>query len=344
MSDNAQSVKDWRQPTIKEIARVAKVGTATVDRVINGRGGVREPTRKKVLDAMGMLANGPQSASLAKPHKIAFICDSGVSFNTSLENAIQRCKTIPVGFECSFGAIETKDVEPVRFAQLIERTAAEAVGLILIAREELIINRAIKAVSARGVPVVCVTTDLPSSKRIAYVGSDQVSAGATAAYLMGRTIGACSGQILVVSSAPYRCQEERELGFRRVIRSEFSHLNVVERVHSNDDVEYTQNSIRNYIAEHESPIGIYNVAGGNLGIARALADEGLKGKVTFIGHELNTNSRMLLETGAMDFVMGHDLDQEVTQSIQLIHAQLEQRVLPDFTPSRVLVFTKYNCN
>jgi LacI family transcriptional regulator len=140
-----------------------------------------------------------------------------------------------------------------------------------------------------------------------YVGSDQASAGATAAYLMGRVIGERRGKILPVISAPYRCQEERELGFRRVLRSEFTHLDVDERVNSNDQIEHSYQSVRKYIEEHGPPVGIYNVAAGNLGIARALHDEGLQGKVVFIGHELNANSRMLLESGGMDFVVGHDL-------------------------------------
>lgn len=344
MSDPVESLKPWRQPTIKEIARVARVGTATVDRVLNTRGGVRESTRKKVFDAIDLLTRSPQGSDLGKPREIAVLCDSGISFNKALENALGRCRAIPSSMKCTYTAIETKAVEPVRFAQLIERQAAHASGLVIVAREELMINRAVKAVSLRGVPVVCITTDLPNSKRLAYVGSDQVSAGATAAYLMGRTLGERSGQVLVVSSAPFRCQEERELGFRRVVRNHFSNLNVVERVNSNDETEHTIRSIRAHLAEHQAPIGIYNVAGGNLGIALALEEAGLKGKVIFIGHELNTNSRMLLETDGMDFVIGHDLDRELELGLGLIQAHLERRALPEINPSRILIFTKYNCN
>lgn len=346
MLDTVQSTKPWRQPTIKEIAEVAKVGTATVDRVLNGRTGVREATRKKVFAAIELLSKEPQTPELSQQHKIVFICESGIEFNQSLENAVNHSQSMSAfsDFQCTFIAIETRDVDPVRFAQLIERTATDISGLIIVAREDLTINRAIKSVATRGVSVVCITTDLPNSKRLAYVGSDQVSAGATAAYLMGQSTAERSGQILLVSSAPYRCQEERELGFRRVLRSEFSHLDVVERVHSNDDTEHTYQGLRKYLAEHDAPIGIYNVAGGNPGISRALEEANLKGKVVFIGHELNTSSRMLLETDAMDFVISHDIEQEVAQSIQIIHAHLEQREPPEISPGRVLVFTKYNCN
>jgi LacI family transcriptional regulator len=335
-----------RGPTIPEIARTSGVGTATVDRVLNARGGVREATRRKVLDALAKLttpddAGRKEGQSLQR--KIAFLSDSGVSFNRSLKEAMEDYSGSHANVACTFAAIPTPEFNAIQFAQLIERTAENADGLVVVAREDLMINRAIRAVTGRGVPVVCGTTDLPGSSRIAYVGSDQASAGATAAYLMGRVIGERRGKILLVISAPYRCQEERELGFRRVLRSEFTHLDVDERVNSNDQIEHSYQSVRKYIEEHGPPVGIYNVAAGNLGIARALHDEGLQGKVVFIGHELNANSRMLLESGGMDFVVGHDLDREMALSIEVIQAHLEKKSLPG-TMTKVRIYTKYSCN
>jgi LacI family transcriptional regulator len=343
-SSEARPEQRRRGPTILEIARASGVGTATVDRVLNGRDGVREVTRKKVLDALAALSNDGQREAVSVHRRIAFLTESGVSFNRSLQEAVADYGRARDDVDCTFTAIQTADIEPVKFAQLIERTAEEADGLVIVAREDLMINRAIRAIRGRGVPVVCVTTDLPNSDRIAYVGSDQTGAGATAAYLMGRVLGERTGKILLVISAPYRGQEERELGFRRVLRSEFTHLDVEERVNSRDQVEYSYQSVRKYIQEHGPPVGIYNVAGGNLGIARALQDEGLQGKVVFIGHELNANSRMLLESGGMDFVVGHDLDREVALSVEAISAYLDGRPVSHTTQTKVRIYTKYSCN
>jgi len=56
----------------------------------------------------------------------------------------------------------------------------------------------------------------------------------------------------------------------------------------------------NVTETHGPPIGIYNVAGGNVGIGKALEAHNLLGKTVFIGHEINPNSRMLLESDHMD--------------------------------------------
>lgn len=333
----------WRGPTIAEIARASGVGTATVDRVLNGRSRVREATRRKVLDTLSALSRDPATAPSSPRRLIAFIVESGISFNEALREAVAVLARDSPTVQCSITAIQTGEADPARFAQHLERAAGAADGLVVVAREDLTVNRAVRALTLRGVPVICLTTDLPSSGRLAYVGSDQASAGATAAYLIGRVLGARSGRILLVMSAPYRAQEERELGFRRVLRADFPGLVVEERLNSHDDVERSYENLRKYLQEHEPPLGIYNVAGGNRGIARALREAGLAGQVLFVGHEMTANSRILLESGAMDFVIGHDFDREVAQSVALIEAHLEGHpAAPSTTPVRI--YTKYNCS
>lgn len=339
-----RSERGWRGPTIAEIARESGVGTATVDRVLNGRDSVREVTRKKVLAAFERLGGGATEKTEQPRRRIAFLSDSGSSFNRTLEVAVQEYCRSAGTVDCAFTGVATFKVDPVKFANLIERTAEEWDGLVVVAREDLMINRAIRNVIARRVPVVCLTTDLPASGRAAYVGSDQTGAGATAAYLMGQVVGSRAGKILLIYSAPYRCQEERELGFRRVLRSEFAHLDVDARVNSKDDTDFVYRNVVRYIEDHGAPAGIYNVAAGNVGIGRALKEFDLHGKVVFIGHELNVNSRMLLETGVMNFAIGHDVGAEVAQAIELVGSHLDKRPVSGPAPTKVRIYTKYSCN
>lgn len=334
----------WRGPTIAEIAQESRVGTATVDRVVNGRSNVREATRQKVLSALERLKHPKTASSHPSVKRIAFLSDSGDSFNKTLESAVVDYAAANLGIDCTFTAITTSKVDPVKFANLIERTAGEVDGLVIVAREDLIINRAIRNVVSRKTPVVCLTTDLPTSGRHTYVGSDATSAGSAAAYLMGHVVGNREGKILLVYSAPYRAQEEREMGFRRVLRSEFPKLTVDERVNSNDDTEYVYQNVVRYIEEHGEPAGIYNVAGGNVGIGKAIQQFNLTGKTVFIGHELNPNSRQLLETGLMNFVIGHDVLSEVESAAHHVVALLEKKEPKIALLSRVRIYTKYSCN
>ncbi len=116
---------------------------------------------------------------------------------------------------------------------------------------------------ARKVPVIRLTTDLQGKGRQAFIGSDPTSDRSTAAYLMRQVIGV---------------REERELGFRRVLRSEFPKLSVDERVNSDDDSEFVYRNVVRYIEDHGAPAGVLNVAGGNIGISKAINEFGLAGK------------------------------------------------------------------
>ena len=334
---------NWRGPTIYEIADASGVGTATVDRVLNGRTGVREVTRQRVLQTIDRLSKPKFDALERKARRIAVIADSGASFNKTLQEAVAKLGPLNPDFELTFDSATTADVKPVQLAQLIERTAQDSDGIVLVAREDMMISRAIRAVVARNVPVICITTDIPGSNRTAYVGNDQANNGSCAAYLMGRTLKHLSGNILLVVSAAYRAQAEREMGFRSVLRSGFPNLKVDERVNSADDYDTSYSNIRRYIADHGAPLGIYNVAAGNLGIAAALKEEGLKGSVVFIGHELNTNSRMLLETDGMDYVIAHDVDTEVAMAFDLFRKYFDGTNHADIGKTPVRIYTKYNC-
>ena len=332
----------WRGPSIAEVAAAARVGTATVDRVFNGRTGVRPDTRRRVLEAYAALNRQAVRDEAQAPLRIAFITEAGSSFNNALGAAVAAHADPAV--VCSFHAVSASDVKPIGFGQTIERFAQSSQGLVVVARENLTINRAIRSAVARGVPVVCLTTDLPNSNRTCYVGSDQITAGAQAALLMGRMLRGQAGEIVLVISSRYRSQEERERGFRRVLRSDFPGLRVVERVNSNDELEFSYSSVAKYVAERGPPLGVYNVSGGNEGIARALREARLRDRVVFIGHELDHASRTLLENDDMHFAIGHDFGREIALSVSLIVAATQNQPVQPIYRTSVLIYTKFNCS
>ena len=91
--------RPWRGPTIGEIAKASRVGTATVDRVLNGRDSVRETTRMKVLAALAHLSGGAEPGGEAPRRRISFVCDSGVSFNRTLqEECLDNVEKTPRAF------------------------------------------------------------------------------------------------------------------------------------------------------------------------------------------------------------------------------------------------------
>lgn len=336
MSDNA----GWRGPRIAEIAKRAGVGSATVDRVLNNRGGVRGNTRDKVIAVLDQLQIPLRSFSVPA-RKIGVISEAGRGFNRALKAAVERVDARMDNVDITFDGITSSDFDAIRFGQQIERFARGVEGLMVVAREDMTVNRALRSVAAKK-PIVCLTTDLPNSQRSAYVGNDQVSAGSTAAHLMGKFLPTRPSDVLLVISAPYRVQQEREAGFRQVLRTSFPHLRIVERAQSNDDSIVSYEYLMSYLKKHEAPGGIYNVAGGSPGIGRAIREAGLRERVLFIGHELNDATREMLEDGVMDVVIGHDVEREVVMAASYLAAALAGQEAPIPLPSSVLIHMRYN--
>ena len=214
-------------------------------------------------------------------------------------------------------------------------------GLIVVSTENSTVNEIVNQYTLDNKPVVTLTTDLSRTNRQAYVGNDQVAAGSTAATLLTSLIRDKKGPILMIISQPFRCQQERELGFKKILRYDFPQIKIKETIQTTDTSEESYKHVKKYIKENGPPLGIYNITGGNLGVAEALKDTDSI-DVNFIGHELNQNTQFLLNSNRMDYVIGHDVEYELKKSIELIENFYKNYELEN-VKSNILIFNKHNC-
>lgn len=335
-----------------EVAERCGVNASTVVRVTQGLGfsGYREFQAVLQEQLSHSIAKGrpwdqARAAPLQsrRPLRLHLLAESGKSFNEAAQAAARNFAVLnpAVEIQCDLNVSHT--VDPTDFAAKVTAAASASDGIILVARDHLAINEAVRGSTARGVPVICLTTDLPSSGRTAYVGSDQYASGATAGWLCGRMMpGAGIGRVLFIYSVPFRCHQDREQGFRHVLRTEFAHLTIDEKVSSNESIDVTYDAVRRYVGNNGAPAAIYNVSGANLGVGRAMEDEGISTSTVFVGHELNVNSRSLLERNIMDVTIGHDFDREIALAVECVE-MARQGVQPVNRITQSQVFTRFNC-
>jgi LacI family transcriptional regulator len=335
---DAQMVDSYarKKLTIQDIARISGLSTATVDRVMNNRPGVKESTRIRVENA---LRQGGTELQPQVTRKIAFVIDAGSSFIEIIRTSLERVKANFPHISFSFDSVLNCERDQQAFCQTLTSRIADSDGVVIVSREDMLINSEVREATSRGYPIVCLTSDMPHSS--AYIGVDEVSVGANAALFMGRMIKQKNAKVVFVASSTYRTQEEREMGFRRVMRGEFSHLTVIEKINSNDEADGTYKIIRELLAQHPDVAGIYNLAGGNRGVARALQEAGMTGKTIFIGHELTEHTQKLLEQGGMDIVFAHDMDREVSGCIEAIE-KLCRGIKSERTYYPSLIYTRYS--
>ena len=204
--------------------------------------------------------------------KILF-CQSGNTYNNVLKETIEKILFKKHNLKIEYDFILTKDsIKSSLENKILHEKNFD--GLIVISTENKKINNIVNSFTLQNKPVIALTSDLPDSNRHAYVGNDQIAAGSTAAKLLTSVIKIKKGPILMIISQPFRCQQERELGFKRVLRYEFPKLEIKETIQTTDTSEESYKHIKKYLKDNGPPLGIYNITGGNLGIADALQESG----------------------------------------------------------------------
>ena len=292
-----------------DIARAAQVSTATVDRVLNHRAGVREATVQRVLKAAVELDYLPSTtlhaALTPPPLRLVFVLPSGTNrFIRMLGDMVGYSHEHWAPFNVQCRTVFVESFNPRELADALLRHGPRCDGIAMMALEHPAVREAVATLAARGLPVVTLISDLSSSERVAFVGLDNRAAGRTAGYLVGRFIGARTAKVaLIAGSLSYKAHEEREAGFLHVIDELFPGLEVVGLREGQDDAGKNYRQTRALLEQHPELAGIYNIGGASDGVARALEEAGREQKVVFIGHGLTPDTRALLIGGSMDAVI-----------------------------------------
>ncbi|WP_119460157.1 LacI family DNA-binding transcriptional regulator [Rhodospirillaceae bacterium SYSU D60014] len=312
-----------KRPTIADIAGTSGVSLATVDRVLNHRGGVREVTLKRVLEAAAEHGYLPKEA-LARalhpsPMKLVFLLPSGTNrYLRLLGERIRSSDDRQSAFNLRIKSYFIEGFDPFGLAEALKRHGRNADGIAFMALAHPAVREAVATLAADGKHVVTFVSDLPNSERAAYVGLDNRACGRTAAYLLGRFTRRNSGKIaLIAGSLHYRAHQDREMGFMSLLHEQFPEMELIGLREGHDDRSENYHHAKVLLADHPDLIGIYNIGGSSDGIARALREAGRAQGVVFVGHGLTEDTRAMLIDGTMDIVITQSPDIIVHNTLQI---------------------------
>ena len=311
---------------MNDIARVAGVSLATVDRVLNERPGVRAVTIKKVHAAIAELGyiRDTAAANLARRrvYNLLFLLpDTQNEFVLALRNEIHQQAEKLAADRTVLSVTQAAPFDAQDFVAALDRiNPGETDGVAIFAPETPSVRDAVKRVRDKGIAVVTLVSDLPTSERDHFIGIDNVSAGRTAAQLMGRFVRR-SGKILFITGSRFaRDHLERRQGFDVVIGDTFPELEVVASLEGRDDPELIYRLLPEVFDNHPSICGIYSSAAGNEGLIRFLKDRRKSHDIVVIGHELTQLSQAALREGCFDAVISQDSGHLVRSCARLLRA------------------------
>jgi LacI family transcriptional regulator len=333
--------------TLVDVAREAGVSPATVDRVLNNRAGVRGRTREIVLETarrLGYIA-GDAGAGPALPSEIFrldFVLPVGTNtFMKMLHRELEVQGARAAELDVRMHSIE--GFNPDTLAGKLHELRGETRGVGMVALDHPTVREAIRSLSANNVKVVTLATDILHVPRIAYVGIDNRQAGRLAGYLLGRFLGTSEPKkvALFAGSLSYRGHEEREMGFRHILAESFPNLTIVELREMKDDRERAYTEATALLDRHDDLAGIYNIGAGNQGIARAVRERQLEGKLVFIGHEVTEGTKELLLKRVMDAVIDQNPRVEAREALNIL-SQAVKGLPYEMHPPRLQVIFKEN--
>jgi len=335
------------RPTIDEIAKATGVSRATVDRVLHQRPGVDPRTRDLIHGALVQLEQAyaqallPASRQMGAKRRFGLIIQAGQAFSRSLMAMLEGQRNgDPSRLESHSCESETTMIDMIR------RLGEELDGIAIICKNVTPLVIELQRIRNAGKPVLAVVSDLERSARSAYLGIDNRAAGQMAAYLLGRHLECRTGATVavVVGNVSYRCHEDREIGFRSLLRQKFSNIELLEVV-GNDSSEIAYDATLKLFATKPNLAGLYNVAGGNRGLAQALSDMKLTYRPIYITHELNQVTEPLLRTERIDYLITQDLDKLLHRTKRLLQeAGDESRDLQEVNHLPIRLLTQFHLN
>ncbi|SMP35550.1 LacI family transcriptional regulator [Shimia sagamensis] len=216
-------------------------------------------------------------------------------------------------------------------------------GVCIKARDLPTIRSAVDQLIAAGIPVITLVTDLTTTKRIAYVGLDNESAGRTAAYLIAKTIGDGDGTVLTSrSNDRFLGEEEREVAFKASLNQLCPNLRVIDASGGSGVHVETSRIMQGVVAGLDQVCAVYSMGGGNTAILNALEQNGSLPDV-FVAHDLDHDNRQLINDGRLSYVLHHDLHVDLQNVFQaFLHHHRLLPVSPQIAISHIQVITPEN--
>jgi len=349
MTAEAASVDAQPAVRLHDVARAAGVSPATVDRVLNGRPGVREQTVLRVREAVQRLAYRPDPAAarLARPRawRLAFVLPEGGNSFVELLRSELRALGPWLAEQRARAEITTTDAfSPAATAQAISALRGRCDAAVLMVQDHAQVRAAIEQLAADGAVVTTLVSDVPAHGRAHFIGIDNVAAGRTAGTLLGGFIGACPARVgIVMGARSLRDHADRLYGFQQVMGREHPQIELLPPLEGHDRSERTEALVHELLRQHPDLVGLYSIGAGNCGIHAALKSTGAAGRVLWVCHELTAHARRALLEGAACAVINQDAAHEVRSACRVALAQLtRERLLVDQERIRIEIYLKDN--
>jgi len=274
------------------IAQMANVSIGTVDRALHGRPGIKDATRQRILQIAQQIGYIPNLAaralSVAKstarigvcmPREIHFFYDQ---LWAGVQDEGRRAAQMGIRFiNRPVRALGEADTEA--FTELV---ASGVDGIILTAGNPKGLTPLINDAEARGIRVVCVSTDAPESRRSSVVCVEPALNGSLAGELMGKLVPRGAKVAVVAGMLTTEDHRQKTAGFTEAFQQHCAGGKVISVIEGHEHEEESFQKTLDILRRSPGLAGLYVNTVNCLPVCRALRERGLAGKIKLITTDL----------------------------------------------------------
>lgn len=338
--------------TSQQVADMAGVSRATVDRALKNRGRVRPEVAeriKKIAEEIGYHPNqAARALALAKnPIKIGIIIQSAETpFMQSVLNGVNEARK---EIERGGGKVKICCIDGVDAEQVIdcikELREAGMNGIALVPAEDHRIKLEINClVEKYQIPVVTLNSDISDSKRICFIGQDNERAGEVAAGLMAEILEKDCEVVVITGSVSNPALNSRTRGFKKILGVLRPDIKIIKTYYIRDDNQEAEAVAGKMLAMHPNIKGIFVSAPAVSGICNALYQQKKENIIKLIANDVLDENIENLKKGAINFLIGQEAHIQGYEPIMILHRLLVGEIKPErecgFTD--IIIKTKYN--
>lgn len=315
--------------TIKDVARAAGVSRGTVDRVLNGRGGVRPDVERRIKKLLAELHYTPNRAgrvlaALKKPVKIGCLLPGvGNRFFEDIVLGFRQAERELSDFGISLAVSEVRGFDPDVHVRAVDALLEKGIsGLCVSTVDVPMVRGKINAVAAAGIPVVTVNSDLTRTRRLCYVGCDYLESGRTAAGVVSLLRGGPLEILILTGSFRMQGHNRRIAGFLRALEERKRTFHVAEIAESRDDDATSYARTLAALKKHPEVNCLYITSAGAYGVCRAVEELGRGDRITVLCFDDIPSTKRLVLQGKVPATICQDPFRQGYDSVKILYEYL----------------------
>lgn len=287
-----------RRPTITDVARVAGVSIATVDRVLNDREAVRPETARQVYEAAQQIGYhaapliGQRLQTDVPEMRFGFVLHKEKqafhqAFAKEIDIAVRNASNIRGRAIIEFCGSQS----PSDFKTLMQgmRGRVDAVAACAVTHHE--VTDAVATLKAEGIPTFALLNDFAQGLRQNYVGLNNLKVGRIAASIIAMAAHKPGKLGVFVGGYRWLGHELRETGFRSYFREFAPQFTVLDTLVNLETRQLTYEATLDLLDRHPDLRGIYCAGGGMEGAIAALREARRPGEVCLVVNEITPETR-----------------------------------------------------